>query len=119
MESFSFDGRIGMIFLGNSNSKFLFLKFKLHVLSCHIILYINHGNFAKKGESQAMDFIKKLGKSRYITFVLDILNNITKNSMIKPVNINKVYNLETMLLEAKPRQNKVRYAVLYATIYIP
>ena len=43
--------------------------------------YIDQGNQAKNDVDQAMDFLESLDKSRYVEFVVKILNDISKGAI--------------------------------------
>ena len=62
-----------------------------------------------------MDFLESLDKSRYVEFVVEILNDITKGAIKEPAIVNEVYNLASTRLIAN-RSHRSGYVASYATI---
>ena len=62
-----------------------------------------------------MDFLESLDKSRYVEFVVEILNDITKGANKEPATVNEVYNLASTRLIAN-RSHRSGYASSYTTI---
>ena len=74
-------------------------------------------NKAKEGAYLAIDFMESLDKSRYLAFVIDILNDITSGAIIDLSSVNEVYNLVSTRLEANKSPNSGGCASSYSTIH--
>ena len=81
--------------------------------------YVDNGNKAKDEEDIAMDFLEALDKGRYVEFVVKFLNNIAKNLILEPSNVNEVYNLASTRLKADRQTRGNRVHASYATIRTP
>ena len=80
--------------------------------------YQDNGNAAKDDEDVAMDFLESLDKGRYIEFVVEMLNDIEKGSIMEPSNVNEVYNLAFRRLVATTKSGAGAYSASYTTIKI-
>jgi hypothetical protein len=77
--------------------------------------YQQQGNPEKDDEDVAMDFLESLDKTRYGEFVCDILNDIAKEVMKEPKNVNEVYVLANTRVTMK-KGNHYNVGASYTTI---
>ena len=78
-------------------------------------LYVDRGNQGKNNVDQGTDFLESFDKSRYVEFLVEILNDISKGAIAELATVNEVYNLASTRLIAN-RSHRSGYTASYATI---